>query len=428
MRVNASISTGPVFVSLLAGLVAACLIVQAAHAQSSQPTFRRGIGISHVMMWAPLEPAPSKDFVDPPFTYPDAQFTRELKALRRTGFDFVRFAVDPGPFLQWEGPRRDELIRKLLDYVRLILSCDLSVIVDFHPSDMHPDYLASRIAGGPDAPLFKKYARLLARIAASLEELPSSRVALELMNEPPMRAAAWKPMLDTAYSAVRKAAPKLLLVLDGGEEGNLDGTITLDGFRDDPNILFSFHYYRPWQFTHQGLGGMAAQHLTDVPYPARARPMSESLEATAATITAAKLAPSKLLQAKAKARRDLDSYGASSFDRSDIARDFDIVAHWARDHLVPAHRIILGEFGVMDGAQRPGAARQADRLRWLSDVREEAEAHGFAWAAWVHSGSVGFSLVERDGGTELDRGVLRALGLDKAVEPPRVMSPAAPVR
>ena len=66
-------------------------------------------------------------------------------------------------------------------------------------------------------------------------------------------------MLDAAYSDVRKAAPKLLLVLDGGEEGNLDGTITLDGYRDDPNILFSFHYYRPWQFTHQGLGGMAAQ-------------------------------------------------------------------------------------------------------------------------------------------------------------------------
>jgi hypothetical protein len=66
----------------------------------------------------------------------------------------------------------------------------------------------------------------------------------------------------------------------------------------------------------------------------------------------------------------------------------------------------------MDSAQRAGAARQTDRLRWLSDVRGEAEAHGFAWAAWVHSGSLGFSLVERDGSTELDPGVLRALGFE----------------
>ena len=219
-------------------------------------------------------------------------------------------------------------------------------------------------------------------------------------------------MLDAAYSAVRKAAPTLLLVLDGGEEGNLEGTVTLDGYRDDPNILFSFHYYRPWQFTHQGLGGMAAQYLTDVPYPARARPMAESIAATAAAIAAGKLAPSELLQANTKVRRDLESYRASAFDRSHIARDFDKVARWARDHSVPAHRVILGEFGVMDGAQRAGAARQADRLRWLSDVREEAEAHGFVWAAWVHSGSIGFSLAKRAGSTELDSGVLRALGFE----------------
>jgi len=413
MRDDASKPTSNVFVSLLAGLVAACIVVCAAQAQNaSEAKFRRGIGISHAMMWAPLEPAPSKSFVFPPFSYSDAAFARELKALRRTGFDFVRFAVDPGPFLQWQDSRRDDLARKLIDTVRLILSYDLSVIVDFHPSDMHPDYLGAKIAAGPEAPLFQDYLRLLARTAASLNELQSSRVALEIMNEPPPRAQVWRPMLDAAYSAVRKAAPKLLLVLDGGEEGNLDGTITLDGYRDDPNILFSFHYYRPWQFTHQGLGGMAAQYLTDVPYPAQARPMQESVEATSATIAAAKLAPSEVLQAKTKARRDLEAYRASSFDRFQIASDFDKVARWARDHSVPAHRIILGEFGTMNNAQRGVATRQAERLRWLSDVREEAEARGFAWAAWVHSGSIGFSLVERDGSSELDPGTLRALGFE----------------
>jgi hypothetical protein len=292
------------------------------------------------------------------------------------------------------------------------LSHDLSVIVDFHPSDMHPDYLGARIAAGPDAPLFNEYVQLLARTAASLNALQSPRVGLELMNEPPPPAHRWRPMRDAAYAAVRKMAPKLLLVLDGGEEGNLEGTIALDGYRGDPNILFSFHYYRPWQFTHQGLGGMAAQYLTDVPYPARARPVTESIEATTAAIAAAGLAPPELSQAKTKARHDLESYRASSFGRSHIAGDFDKLARWARDHSVPAHRVILGEFGVMDGAQRRGAARSAERLRWLSDVREEAEARGFAWSAWVHSGSVGFSLIESKGSTELDPGVLRALGFE----------------
>jgi endoglucanase len=400
--------------ALVAGaLCAAALCVSSAQAQDvAKSGFRRGIGISHVMAWAPLEPAPSKSFVFPPFSYSEAAFARELSALRRVGFDFVRFAIDPGPFLQWQDKRRDTLERMLIDRIRLILSCDLSVIVDFHPSDMHPDYLAEKITAGPDTPMFKGYLRLLARTAALLEGLQSSRVALEIMNEPPPRAPVWRPMLDAAYSTIRKGAPKLLLVLDGGEEGNLEGTTTLDGRSGDPNILFSFHYYQPWQFTHQGMAGMAAQYLTDVPYPARARPMEESIAATAATIAATNLAASPKLQAKRTARDDLESYRASSFDRSTIANDFDKMARWARDHSVPAHRVILGEFGAMNNEQRGVATRQGERLRWFSDVREEAEARGFAWAAWVHSGSIGFSLVKHEASPELDPRIVQALGFE----------------
>src|ERR1044072_2972809 len=239
--IRATPACGRRLVFFLATCLALGPFVQPALAQESgSASFRRGIGISHVMAWAPLEPAPSRNFVSPPFTYPEPAFGRELKALRRIGFDFVRFAVDPGPFLQGDGQRRDELTRQLLDNVRLILSHDLSVIVDFHPSDMHPDYLGARIAAGPDAPLFNEYVQLLARTAASLNALQSPRVGLELMNEPPPPAHRWRPMRDAAYAAVRKMAPKLLLVLDGGEEGNLEGTIALDSYRDDPTVLCFF--------------------------------------------------------------------------------------------------------------------------------------------------------------------------------------------
>jgi hypothetical protein len=398
---------------LAVALAAAWFQLNAAIAQDAGPKgFRRGMGVSHVMAWAPLENPPSKNFVFPPFSYNDATFVSELNELHRVGFDFVRFAVDPGPFLQWHDSRRDFLERMLIERVRQILSCGLSVIVDFHPSDMHPDYLAEKIAAGADAPLFQEYLRVLARTAAALDALKSPRVALEIMNEPPPRARAWRPMLEAAYAAIRKAAPKLLLVLDGGEEGNLEGTTTLDGFGGDPNILFSFHYYRPWQFTHQGLAGMAGQYLTDVPYPARARPMQESIGETAATIARANLAPSQQREAETAARNALESYRASAFDRATIKEDFDKMARWARDHSVPMHRVILGEFGAMDNEQRGVPTRQAERLRWLSDVRAEAEAHGFAWAAWVHSGSIGFSLVKQAGSPELDPGVVSALGLE----------------
>ena len=97
----------------------------------------------------------------PPFSYSESAFARELSVLRRVGFDFVRFAVDPGPFLQWQDSRRDYLDQMLISRIRMILSYDLSVIVDFHPSDIHPDYLAEKITAGSDKPLFKEYLRLL---------------------------------------------------------------------------------------------------------------------------------------------------------------------------------------------------------------------------------------------------------------------------
>jgi hypothetical protein len=157
---------------------------------------------------------------------------------------------------------------------------------------------------------------------------------------------------------------------------------------------------------------MAARYLTDVPYPARARPIEESIEASTATIAGANLPPYDKQEAEEFARSRLESYRSSSFDRATIKQDFDKVTRWARAHSVPVQRVIVGEFGAMNNEQRGRATRQSERVNWFSDVREEAEAHGFAWAAWVHSGSPGFSLVKAPGSLEIDPNVVKALGLE----------------
>lgn len=97
---------------LAAAFFVSWLSVRSGEAQDATTAqFRRGIGISHIMMWAPVENASPTRFVYPPFSYPIARFTKELNELHRVGFDFVRFAVDPGPFLQWQGSRRDSSIK-----------------------------------------------------------------------------------------------------------------------------------------------------------------------------------------------------------------------------------------------------------------------------------------------------------------------------
>ncbi|MEA2989492.1 MAG: endoglucanase, partial [Alphaproteobacteria bacterium] len=136
-------------------------------------------------------------------------------------------------------------------------------------------------------------------------------------------------------------------------------------------------------------------------------------DASAALIAISDLPPSQKSRAVLDARQRLESYRKSSFDRRAIAQSFDRIAGWARDHRVPSERVLLGEFGARRQEGRIGASRDAERARWIRDVREEAEARGFAWAAWVYRGSGGFSLVRHEEGTELDPTMIDALGLDR---------------
>ena len=144
--------------SRLFALTVVWLCIIATHADSADigTSFRRGIGISHAMAWARIDSL-TRDFAFPPFPEPaNALTATELQTLRRTGFDFVRLAVDPGPFLQFQGRRRDALDDILLDCVTRILEARLSVVVDFHPSDLHPDYTArgaNRRIGYPALPV-----------------------------------------------------------------------------------------------------------------------------------------------------------------------------------------------------------------------------------------------------------------------------------
>ena len=374
--------------------------------------FQRGIGVG-AMAWAAIAPGPAGTFVFPPFADADHTLTPgELRTLRRTGFDSIRLAVDPGPFLQFEGPRRQALDDILSDRVNEILAAGLAVIVDFHPSDMHPLYTAAALTEGRDTPLFRSYLRLIAHTAALLGAYHSENIALEVMNEPPVAPQVWQPMLEAAYAAARRAAPALTLVLEGGNEASAQALMQMgtQGFAHDAAVLFAFHFYDPYQFTHQGASWNAARYLTDVPYPARARPLQDSLDATAATIAATDLSSAQKLLATADAKMRLQDYWWSAFDRGTIGKSFDRIAAWGRAQGLPPQRILLGEFGARETGLQFSGARAAERAQWFRDVREEAEAHGFGWDVWTYHAIGGFALA-RAASEDIEPAVAQALGL-----------------
>ncbi|KQT78208.1 cellulase family glycosylhydrolase [Methylobacterium sp. Leaf466] len=390
---------------------------------SAIPVFRRGIGVSHAMGWA--EVAEDGSYADPPFSGPRFRFDgHQRRAIRAAGFDFVRLAVDVGPFLAADAARRARIDRFLVETVEALLDDGLGVVVDLHPSDMHPAYTPTALTGGAAAPGFLAYLGLVTRTAANLAALvvrrrpvSAPRLAFELMNEPEVSQAAWQPMLEAAYRAARQGAATLPLVLGGGEQNAAASLEALDlrPFVNDPAVLYTFHSYEPWQFTHQGVQGNPAFPFDAVPYPAPATPQAME-RATAARIAGLRPAAPRDAAAAADALR---RYSRSGFDRAALDAIFRRVSAWRQARKLPAHAILLGEFGVRLTPYLRTDEGAAARTRWLHDMRNLAEEHGFAWAAWTYVGSGGFALAEDEVGPGFDPATGGALGLTASAAKPK---------
>lgn len=384
---------------------------------------RRGIGVHHMMNW-PLTTADYQGSpVDAPYVYPpyeEERFRtpeRLIEAIGQRGFDFVRLTVDPGPFLFFSGDRRASLDRILVDNVRLFREHGLSVIVDFHPNRQHVRYQPETLeSDGPDG-LFPDYVDMVARTAGVLSAAFGSGVALELMNEPEtgyqlFETGRWHDMLGRMVSAARRRAPDLPLVVTGGQGGSIEGLVDLEpgGLVDDPDVYFSFHYYLPYEFTHQTAPWAEETwpYLDRVPYPPDVAGIGAAVER--ALLRVDREAPrAERASLKRKIARDLRRYGATAGPER-IAEDFSRVSDWAGRYGVPPERILLGEFGVIRSEPDRPAAADADRFRWLRDIREEAERRDFAWAVWVLKDPY-FPLVARGDHSALEPGAVRGLGL-----------------
>jgi hypothetical protein len=384
----------------LVALLLAALITPA-----SALELRRGLNLDIWVEWLPVETMLERPgFLD---VFPDWRRhvpAERLADLRQSGFDFVRLPIEPGPLLALgPGERRQGLLDQVVATVRLLHDADLAVIVDLH--------LVSR-PGSPhgteavlaDPHRFAAYLELVEAVGEALTGLDPARTAFEPINEPNHDCAAialgksvlWPPMLKRLHAAARHAAPDLPIVLTGACWGHAAGLTALDPeLIDDANVIWTFHSYEPFVFTHQGAGwiSVAERYLEDIPYPPD-RLDDHSLD--------------RLAQAaarRAKGAHDVHDfrYRLEAYRRAGTAATrtpIEAVAAWADTHAIPRDRLLLGEFGAMRGT---------DRLAFLEAKRLAAEEQGIPWAVWSWGDDLAITLDRSS--RRLDPAVCTALGL-----------------
>jgi endoglucanase len=179
-------------------------------------------------------------------------------------------------------------------------------------------------------------ARFLAmwgQIAEHYRTYPNA-LLFELLNEPngALNAPRWNELIAATLPVIRKTNPTRNLVIGPVEWNDLRALDELQLPETDQHIIVTFHYYQPFQFTHQA---------------------AEWVQGSASWLGT--------------------EWKGSSAEKQYVQYDFNIVAQWAEENQRP---IFLGEFGAYSKADL------ASRARWTAFVAREAEKQGFSWSYW----------------------------------------------
>jgi endoglucanase len=171
------------------------------------------------------------------------------------------------------------------------------------------------------------------QVAPRYRSAPPS-VMFELLNEPHAKLDAdhWNALLVDMLAIVRSTNPTRTIVIGPTQWNSLDKLDTLKLPEGDRNILVTFHYYEPFQFTHQGASWTDMVKVHGIGW-------------------------------------------GSDAERARLAGDFAKVASWAKANRRP---VLLGEFGAYDKSGTPMELRTA----YTAAVAREAEKSGFPWAYW----------------------------------------------
>ena len=193
----------------------------------------------------------------------------------------------------------------------------------------------------------ERFLALWQQIAEHYRAYPNT-LAFELLNEPngQLGARMWNQLIAAALPVIRATNPARNIVIGPADWNSFRALPDLELPAADPHLIATFHFYEPFEFTHQG---------------------AEWVEGSAAWLGA--------------------DWAGTSPQKQTLEFHLDTVAQWAEDNHRP---VFLGEFGAYSTAGIEA------RARWTEFVARQAEARGFSWAYWEFG--AGFGVYDPEAG------------------------------
>jgi len=249
-----------------------------------------------------------------------------FRIIREAGFDTVRIPIRWSAHAEDDPPYKidDEFFMRVDWVVNKSLEQGLITIINIH----HYEEIMQDPAGHK-----KRFLAFWSQISEHYKDYPEN-LYFELLNEPHGRLTGkvWNEILAEAIRIIRATNPSRKIIVGPANWNGINGLDSLIIPENNENIIVTFHFYTPFEFTHQG-----AEWIHPSP------PVGKKWIGTDA-------------------------------ERSQITSLLDTAVKWSKEHgNIP---LFLGEFGAYCKADMDS------RVRWTYLVAREAERRGIPWCYW----------------------------------------------
>jgi endoglucanase len=226
---------------------------------SAQPTvnpatvFKRAQSLDNGISISWLEQTWDKNILDEAAIKPS-----DFQLLKKLGFKSIRLPV-AFEYFQANNSSINKVLERVDEILKLCHLYEFKLIICYHSGNLNENtYQAEK----------QKVIGLWTALSKRYINQSADNLFFEIYNEPPhMNPDIWKDAASNIISAIRKTDKSRTLIVGASNFNSIYELSRTTPFADQ-NIIYTFHFYEPFFFTHQGAAWVGDQAATTgVPFP-----------------------------------------------------------------------------------------------------------------------------------------------------------------